>query len=319
MEFSHLLESIDRQLQLEGVPIPFRVLQAASRLARLTGRAMLLASDTVGEVQEWFCKVYGDRANYQVRLGRLPVLLHGDLLVLELIPSLKRAEHAAKAKPNFLWAVDAGPDFWQTLHEPDREHVRGLLEMGWVYFSELCPLVSDRVLSASATADLDTAIEELSRGEEPRPALSKWASEQAAEKSLKEFIRRQTASEPPRNHKIHHLHELAVESGLPSLETFRLPEGSVLDLAECSPSARYGDVPVSIQDAVSAYYAALTVSFAVAAKLRTLAGNSNWLSLQADDSPGIFVTRRICEITGMEFGGLDPPAVRPLSPGRSQV
>jgi hypothetical protein len=314
MDLFHFLQGIDMEMQVEGIPIPFRVFRATGKLARLTGAPIPLASHTTAEVQEWFRKVYGDRTNYQVRLGRLPVLLHRDLLVLEMVPSLERAEPTAKAKPKFLWAIDAGPDFWETLHEPDREHVRGLLEMGWVCFSELCPLVSDRVLSIPATADLDIAVEELARSAEPRPALSKWASEQAAEKSLKEFIRRRTTLEPPHSHKIHRLHELAVASGLPSLSGFNLPEGPVLDLVECSPGARYGDVHVSIQEAVSAYYASLIVTFTVAGRLRILAGKSNWLSLQAGDSPGLFVTRRICEMTGIGFGGVNSSAIRPRSP-----
>lgn len=314
MDVSHFLQDIDRELQLAGVPIPFRVVQAASRIPRLIGGPISLTSNVIEYVQEWFYKRYGDRADYQVRLGRIPLLIHGDLVVLEMIPRLERTHATLRSRPSFFWAVDAGPDFWETLHEPDREHVRGLLEMGWVCFSELCPLVSDRMLSALATDDLDIAIEELARSAEPRPALSKWASEQAAEKSLKEFIRRQAKREPPRHHKIHRLHELAVASGLPSLSGFSLPEGPVLDLAECSPGARYGDVHVSIQDAVSAYYAALIVSFTVAARLRILAGKSNWLSPQAGDSPGLFVTRRLCDMTGIRFGGVTSSAIRPQSP-----
>lgn len=246
---------------------------------------------------------YGDRAKYPVRLGRLPALIHGDLVVLEMIPRLGKPDPKAAATPAFDWAVNAGPNFYATLHEPDKEQIRDLLDMGWVCFSELCPFVADRVLSKPATDDLDIALDELARPDGPRLGLSKWASQQTAEKSLKEFVRRIGHRDPGRDHKIRPLHDLAVAAGLPSLAGVRLPEGDLLDLAECKPGARYEGMLLSLQDAVGAYYAALTISWAVAARMRLFGGKPNWLSLEPEKA-GAFVMRRVCETAGIPFGGI---------------
>jgi hypothetical protein len=74
-------------------------------------------------------------------------------------------------------------------------------------------------------------------------------------------------------------------------------------LAECDPGVRYGEVPVSLADALGAYYAALTTSYVVAAKLRHLAGKPNWLSLEPGMA-GVFVMRKVCEAVGIPFGGM---------------
>lgn len=305
MELSRFLEETDRELQRAGVPIPLRVVQAARRLPRLIGQPISLRSEVMVRTQEWFEERYGDRAKYPVRLGRIPALIHGDLVVLEMIPRLGKPDPKAAAAPAFDWAVNAGPNFYDTLHEPDKEQIRDLLDMGWVCFSELCPFVADRVLPESATMDLDIALDELTRPEGPRTGLSKWASQQTAEKSLKDFIRRIGRQDPGRCHPIHRLHELAVAAGLPSLAGRAFPEGDLLDLAECRPGARYGELSVSLPECVGSYYAALTIAWAVAARMRLLAGKPNWLTLEPEKT-GAFVMRRVCEAAGIPFGGITP-------------
>jgi hypothetical protein len=305
MDLSRFLEQADRELQHAGVPIPFRVVQAASRLPRLIGRPISLSSEVMVRTQEWFEKRYGDRPKYPVRMGRIPALIHGDLVVLEMIPRLGKPDPNGAAAPAFDWGINAGPNFYDTLHEPDKEQIRDLLDMGWVCFSELCPFVADRVLTKPVTDDLDIALDELTRSEGPRLGLSKWASQQTAEKSLKEFIRQIGRQDPGRRHGIHRLHDLAVAAGLPSLAGRAFPEGDLLDLAECSSGARYGEVAVSLPECVGAYYAALTIAWVVAARMRFLAGKSNWLSLEPERA-GVFVMRRVCEAAGIPFGGITP-------------
>src|SRR5258708_24496236 len=115
----------------------------------------------------------------------------------------------------------------------------------------------------------------------PAGGLSAWASHQAADKSLKEFIRAK-GEDPGRKHDILELHDIACKLALPKMYDVFIPEGPILKLLDIPPGARYDEAVVSIPGALGAYYSALMVSATVAAKLRAERGGKNWLAPGAE-------------------------------------
>jgi HEPN domain-containing protein len=290
MSIACLLEQIDAVMRAEAVPIPFRPMHAMGRLAEERRRTLSRSSQE--EVYNWFKERYGDRLRGLTRLGRIPLLLRRDVHVLVLGPHATLI--GTTIRPSYAWAIDAGPQFYQSLTGSELTDLHELSRMGFRCFSELSPCVCDRALSESATADLESAVDELLRPAGPALGLSAWASHQAAEKSLKEFLRAK-GKEPDKIHEIWELHDEAVTLGLPNIRGILIPEGAILELLDIPPAARYDEIVVSIPLALGAYYSALIVCSTIAAKLRAERGGKNWLA-SGGESPAMFVVRRLCEI-----------------------
>lgn len=283
-----VLAEIDADLERGGVPIPFRGMRAMGHYARRY--QAMVEGPLAGEIQAWFGERYGSRSNLEA-MGRLPILIGPD--VYEIRFTMGSERKPGGSRPVLQWAVEGGEGVRGRIYNREPELLQDLLDVAWQCLSELSPLVAERVLQAAATEDLDTALDELVRSTGPRPGLSKWASQQAAEKSLKEYLRFKGVT-PPKTHVIADLHRLAVGVGLPTFAGARLPEGEILELIECSPGVRYGEEVFTVQEAVGAYYGSLIVCSVIAGKMRLEAGGKNWLA-PGDESLGTFLIRRLCE------------------------
>lgn len=294
-EIVRMISEIEKTLEQEGVPLPFRTMHALGRLAKRLDREIWADDELSQVVQAWYRRRYGDRLNGSVLLGKMPILLRGNVFALLLKPRVEM--RGGKAIPEYEWSLDAGPFLLESLTAAERSEVDDHRSLGFHAFSELAPHTSERALSPEATADLDVACERLLQSEGPDTNLSIWASQQAAEKSLKEFLRA-SGEAVPKIHDLFRLHRRALECGLPDLREAELPEGAVLDLLNVSTGARYGEEEISPERAVAGHHAALLVCFTVAVKLRIAAGGRNWLSLK-DTSPAGFVIRRIAEMAGV--------------------
>jgi len=290
MNIDCLLDRIDAAMRSEAIPIPFRPMHAMSRLAE--ERRGTLSRSSQEEINNWFKQRYGDRLRGRARLGRMPLLLRGDVHTLVLGPHATLI--GTTIRPSCAWGIDAGPQFHLSLTHSELVEITDLLRMGFRCFSELSPCVCERALSESATADLESAVDELLRPAGPVPGLSAWASHQAAEKSLKEFIRTKGKG-PSKKHNIWELHDETLSLGLPNIRGILIPEGAILELLDIQPAARYDETVISVQLALGAYYSALIVCSTVAAKLRAERGGKNWLAPEGE-SPAMFVVRRLCEM-----------------------
>jgi len=290
MTTSRLLEQIDNEMQADAVPIPFRPLHAMGRMAERLECTLSCALQE--DIYNWFKERYGKRLRGLARLGRIPLLLRRDVHLLVLGPHAVLIHQTMR--PSYSWAIDAGPQLCLSLTDCEHAQIAELSRMGFLCFSELSPCVCERVLSERATSDLESAVDELIRPAGPALGLSAWASHQAAEKSLKEYIRARGGT-PRRTHSIWELHDEAARLALPNMHDVAIPEGAILDLLDIPPAARYNEIVVSISRALGAYYAALFVCSTVAAKLRAERGWKNWLAPGAESS-AMFVVRRLCEM-----------------------
>jgi len=104
-------------------------------------------------------------------------------------------------------------------------------------------------LTTQARADLVASVDHLFHSL-PNYGLSKWASLQAAEKFIKQFIIEKGGT-PPRHHQLKQLAGLAESLGLK-----KMPEEWLHDI-QCSAEVRYGGIAVSAQEAVEAQYRTL--------------------------------------------------------------
>ncbi|MGK2855981.1 MAG: hypothetical protein ACSLFQ_02115 [Thermoanaerobaculia bacterium] len=168
--------------------------------------------------------------------------------------------------------------------------------------AELSSTFTERVLPAEATVDIDAAVDELVRTEGPRAGLSKWASLQLAEKSMKAFLRSRGVS-PPFIHDLADLNKRCVDAGLFDFSGWDFRGESLVQLAQCDAGARYGDV-VSVEVAVESFYAALSIAASVAATLRVKAGKKRWLDLPPKEA-AVFVIARMAEKAGVQMGDCD--------------
>lgn len=91
--------------------------------------------------------------------------------------------------------------------------------------------------------------------------MAKWAALQAVEKTYKAFLVVHRAKVPKR-HKIAELSKLAAALDLHPAD----PE--LIAAVECDPGVRYGEVSVSLPDAVAAHHAALELTWYVAEEIR---------------------------------------------------
>jgi hypothetical protein len=91
----------------------------------------------------------------------------------------------------------------------------------------------------------------------PHFGQSKWASAQAAEKLIKSFLKYKSIPFPL-THDIEKLHILAVTAGFGPMDS------ATIDALQTKAGVRYGDVPVTLIEAVKAHLASLKVGKLVA-------------------------------------------------------
>ncbi len=112
-------------------------------------------------------------------------------------------------------------------------------------------VISDEDYVREAIGDFEAAVFHLME-HRPQPGLSKWASLQAVEKLLKAFITKK-GEQVKRDHSLQGHFEQAEQLGLP-----KPPQQYILDV-QCSAGVRYGEVAVSVGEAVKAHLLSLEI------------------------------------------------------------
>ena len=111
--------------------------------------------------------------------------------------------------------------------------------------------ISDLNYVTEALGDLDAAVSHLITNR-PQSGLSKWSSLQAVEKMVKAYIS-QTGEEIKRTHSLNKLFKQAEKLGL------LVPPEQYINDIQCSAGVRYGEMSVSIEDAVTAHLLSLEI------------------------------------------------------------
>lgn len=297
-EFQALMEEIDRDLREADVPIHARPIRAHTELIeRFPIRRVLLRPghdpppdsfrdrDLAEHAYRWYDERYGDRLLIDSGVGRAVVLIRDDPWTLNLpimygphdLVAAPGAESAPeglrnRSEPATYNVLDSLSDMPQGLKQSLTENeCRTVLEtfvLAFRCFNEMRPH-EERPLVGSARANLDATVEHLT-AHPRRQGLAQWSSLQAAEKMLKAFIKAH-AGDHPYHHRIGDLADDAYEQGLP-----RIPppviEGIDL-LGSDRADVRYGEVDVSLAEAVTAHHESLRLCHHVASPMPHAGGD----------------------------------------------
>ncbi len=275
-DFNRILESIDEELRNQNVPIFGREIEGWSKFCARYGVTLTNVDPITIEIWNWFRTRYGDKLKVDPSIGQLAILIRGDLFKVRFPLIYGTAEFICD--PTY-WGIshqkriDAGVpttlnvlDFVEGLTEQyannltfgELQNIFDLYKFGFEAMLDIDE-VSGSTFATQAKADIKATLSHLFSSP-PNHGLSKWSSLQAVEKFIKAYIERR-GNTPPFSHD---LARLAAEA-----ELLGLPTISCDDLAkiQCPAGVRYGQVPVSLNEAVEAHQAALSVCAGVSKNL----------------------------------------------------
>ena len=259
-EFHTLMLEIDRVLSKRGQRIHQRPFHAISELAKKSGLPLAYASSlpspspsVADRVNDWYQSQFGDRLKISTAIGEMVIPIEGDLWIM----SLPRVFGTFPVNDKLLTECihELPPKRWNSLSDSERRFVFESFVTGYEAFSlmraaETCPLIK------SALADITAAVVHLT-DVRPDYGLSKWSSLQVAEKLLKSAIE-SSDGEYQWTHNLTVLKEQANAAGLKG------EWSGLLKYIQCTPGIRYGDEPCSLDEALTAHLASLTLALQLA-------------------------------------------------------
>jgi hypothetical protein len=122
--------------------------------------------------------------------------------------------------------------------------------------------ISNKPYVNEAIADLQIARASILE-KPPHYGMSKWSSLQFIEKLLKSFL--EIKSQPiPMHHNLQKIAQTAQTIGL------ILPNANLLASVQCIAGVRYGEVQVTLEEAISAHHASLDMGKHLVAQIKTV-------------------------------------------------
>jgi hypothetical protein len=290
-EFLNLIKEIDEGLKKRNVPIFRRPLDAIRELCMKLKTSLPLVAhraaipglysgeSLVAHVHDWYERRYGDRLKTDFSPGQAAVLIKGDPWKVNF-PSL-----FGKAKLVF------DPDFDKYRKEPrirideaiianplscidrftvdiakslTKNEMSQLAEFFMSTFQTLLRLfeIKDKPFIPEARVDLDTAVNSIFLAS-PNYGQSRWASLQFAEKILKSYLKLKKASFPKK-------HDLELLSGLASINAMPTIAPNIIQDIQCYAGVRYGEIAVTLQEAIKAHHSSLKVCSIVAPEIKKI-------------------------------------------------
>jgi len=270
-DFNRLMQEIDREMQNENTPLTARSMEAWRRFSSVFRLSLVLNRDPLSKkIFDWFNRWYGDRAKSTMRLGSMGVMLRGDVLRMEFPlaygsarieccrelnkegPSIAIGTHDNPLTINPLdFAVGLTQEYASTLTDEELEGFCNQFLFGFNAFNRIHEVFERGELTKQARSDLLASTNHLFHNP-PSYGLSKWASLQAAEKFIKQFIIEKGGT-APKHHNLKQLATVAESHGLR-----KVPEHWIEDI-QCSAEVRYGGIDVTAQEAVEAQYGSLQI------------------------------------------------------------
>jgi hypothetical protein len=264
-----LLAEVDARLKEEGVPIVARSLQAIPIICQRGGFSLSMSSPLASRIVAWFDAQYGERLKADLSLGYGPVVIRGDLYKMQspwLIAGGQIVCTTGKVTPNGALPIANVLEFIVGLTE-QRARDLTTTELGALQqeFSERQGLfvvlryVQNDEAFKIGLGDLKGAVDFLFQ-ERPQLGAARWACLQAVEKFLKGWIGKHGGTGWG--------HDLAKLSN--DACSLNLARVSDVDIAavQCSADVRYGDIPVSNEEVVIAFNAALRCCAFIANELK---------------------------------------------------
>jgi hypothetical protein len=249
--FNQLMEEVDFDMRSNGVAIPARSIEAICAVSKRY-RCAISWNDTLAKrINAWFQDRYGDRLKVSFDIGSTVVEIKGDLYAVSLPLIL------GTYRVNILeWIKGVTPGLLHALSESELNEIGSHIFEHYQAYSEIKFLPNDCI------PDLKIAVHQLVE-RPPQYGLSRWASLQAVEKTLKAYIKKMGGNAPSGGKNGHNLMFLAQMA-----ESFQLPsiDNQLIAQSQCSPSVRYEESSSTQDDAYHAYCAAIKICRNVALK-----------------------------------------------------
>lgn len=253
------LTQMDAEFVAQAMPLAFRTLQAFKSLygAVPDGPVRSMLFD---QIAYWFFARYGDRMNWDGVIGRIPLLLRNDLYLVRVMGTT--GDTVTELTSRF----EGLPEhIAQSLTQDEVEHLGRKVLGGTMAFRKLYNLSIDdhflddieREMVWRASRDLENAGNCLKMSGDTQTAV--FNTHAAAEKFLKVALRRSGSKRDPRSF-VHNIPNAFAE--LIKMEPrYAWLQSSIDALHAFVPNMeiRYRIVPRTIENAVSAFLAALNV------------------------------------------------------------
>lgn len=278
-EFLKLIEEIDEGFRKQNIPIFQRPLRAIREICIRhkislnvipNGPAVpgLYTGDSlVAHVHEWYKKRYGDRLKLDASPGSAAIIIKNDPWLIEFPaifgevkcifdPNLEKYNKISSTSGvlNPLTCIQGfTSDYASSLSRDE------MLQLAAFFKSTLDTLLRlfefEKIFKfpyiSEARADLRSAVTHIFSNP-PHFGQSKWASLQLTEKLLKCFLKQKNVSFP-KKHDLEKLANLASQNGLPAI-----PPGVIQEI-QCPAGVRYGEIPVTLNEAIIAHHSSLKV------------------------------------------------------------
>jgi uncharacterized protein YqgV (UPF0045/DUF77 family) len=286
-EFEKAITAIDNELRSSGISIEMRSLHAIAEYATkfdmdipVPGEAELGApGDYEGKnvgahIWNWYSAHYGARQYQYMGPGSVVILLREDpweirlpLILGEVTYVVERDLSRYVNSPqvttngihpivNILTSVCELPaGLANTLSNDECAAIVDRFEMGLDCLRAINEMIHMPYVTESLS-DIATAVRHIV-SVPSHFGQSKWASAQAAEKLIKSFLKCKEIPFPF-SHDIEKLHLLAVPAGLGAIGI------ATIDALQTKAGVRYGEVPVTLIEAIEAHLASLKVGKLVA-------------------------------------------------------
>lgn len=258
-QFSAFMEEVNVCLKKEEVPIFARPLQAFPIICKRGGFSLSLAEPLAERIKVWFDSQYGERIKVDMSLGYGPVVIQGDLYKMRspwlitggqiVCTTDKVKQVGAVPIVNVLEFIDGLTD--QRANALTASELQSLQQefiQCQTLFVDLRYVQNDDAFKI-ALGNIKGAVDFLFQ-EKPQTNEARWACLQAVEKFLKGWISKNGGTFS-NIHILARLNDLATNLGLIKVSDVDLA------LVQCSPGVRYGEIPVTIEEVVDAFNAAL--------------------------------------------------------------
>jgi hypothetical protein len=279
-----LVEEIDRELIEEEVDIFDRPLMALEQLGNrlniqlpmhpLRGslhKEYLTLEDTSIFLYQWFEARYGRRQCKPFAIGYAVVFIRGAFYRLHIPLRIEKdglGDHLNRYGPlldgvaptmEMLHLVeDMTPDMSRHLAGYELLRILATLDIGMKAYGAL-NVLDDIPRVNQANADLSASAHHLMQ-QNPQCGLSRWASLQATEKVIKQFIKQHDPDYKfGFGHSLDELYDAAEKWGLEK------PPKKLIDAVQCDQGVRYNDPPTSEEEALISHSNSLQL-IAVAAQ-----------------------------------------------------
>jgi hypothetical protein len=244
--FHQYMLTVNARLQGEYVPIPARPFRAWQLLQENIGaRLMWLRGPEAERIAHWFTSQCGTRAGHGVWHRRLLAQLGGDPWVLN-VPMVY-----GRVRLDLLQMIEHGSAaLLRRITQEELGCLDSILPQAMNAFNAL------NHTEPELYSDWLGTVEHATNGF-PNFGMSRWSSQQAFEKIVKEFIKRR-GSQPEYSHNLEAIVALAEQLGLPTVDRL------LLEKVKCRPAARYPGTSHSREStalmAIEAHQASIVLS-----------------------------------------------------------